>query len=48
MLNNRFLYELALLDEFKNKNDYLIEYSIIDDDPLKIAFTIKVREYDQF
>lgn len=43
MLENRLLYELHLLNDFKKTHDYLPVFCIVSDDPLSIAFSISVK-----
>lgn len=45
MLEDRLLYELSLLDKFQKNNEFLKEYKIINDDPLKIEFELIVKEH---
>ena len=43
MLEDRLLYELHLLNEFKESHDYLLDYDIVSDDPLSVIFSILVK-----
>ena len=45
MLNNRLFCEIALLKQFKEKHSYLSKYEILEDDPLKISFSLLVHDY---
>ena len=45
MLNNRLFCEIALLKQFKEKHNYLSKYEILEDDPLKISFSLLVHGY---
>lgn len=45
MLSDRLLYELALLQDYKEKHEYLLDYEIEDDDVLKISFSLSVKEH---
>lgn len=45
MLNDRLLYELALLDDYKKNHEYFRKYKIIDDDVLKIDFRMVVKNH---
>lgn len=45
MLSNRLLCELALLSSFKEKNNYLTNFKIVDDDVLKVEFSLIVKDH---